>query len=65
MAGVDMGLVSGANWLRFVDAPHFQMTGDFPENAPDDKARELLASGGLRAVWDAVVPLVDTPSVDV
>lgn len=63
-AGVDMGLTSGANWLRFVDAPHFQMTGDFPENAPDDRARELLASGGLRAVWDAVVPLVDTPEVN-
>ncbi len=64
-AGVDMGLVSGATWTRLVDAPHFQMTGDFPENAPNDQARELLASGGLRAVWDAVVPLVDTLSVDV
>jgi len=63
-AGVAMGLTSGANWTRFVDAPHFQMTGDFPENAPDERARELMASGGLRAVWDAVVPIVDVPEVE-
>lgn len=63
-AGTAMGLVSGANWVRFVDAPHFQLTGKFPEGAPDTEARELFKTGGLRAVWDAIVPLVDVPEVE-
>lgn len=61
-AGVKMGLVSGANWVRIVDAPHFQMTGRFPEAAPDTEVRELYKSGGLEAVWNEIIPLVDTPN---
>jgi peptidoglycan L-alanyl-D-glutamate endopeptidase CwlK len=53
--GVSLGLVSGANWIRLVDAPHFQLTGRFPEGAPDDEIRALAQSPeGLQAVWDAV-----------
>lgn len=53
-AGVAVGLVAGANWVRFVDAPHFQLTGRFPEGAPDTEVRELYNTGGLEAVWDAI-----------
>jgi len=52
--GVSIGLTSGANWIRIVDAPHFQLTGRFSENAPDDEVRQLYAAGGLQAVWDEV-----------
>jgi peptidoglycan LD-endopeptidase CwlK len=52
--GVSLGLTSGANWIRIVDAPHFQLTGRFPVGAPDDEVRELYKSGGLQAVWAAV-----------
>lgn len=52
--GVSLGLTSGANWVRLKDAPHFQLTGPFPENAPTDDVRELYASGGLQAVWNVV-----------
>jgi len=52
--GVSLGLTSGANWVRIVDAPHFQITGRFPVGAPDDEVRELYKQGGLQAVWDAV-----------
>lgn len=52
--GVSVGLVSGANWVRLKDAPHFQLTGKFPEGAPDDEVRQLYEQGGLQAVWDAV-----------
>lgn len=57
-AGVAVGLVSGANWVRFVDAPHFQLKTQFPEGAPDTEVRELYAKGGLQGVWDAIVPNV-------
>jgi peptidoglycan LD-endopeptidase CwlK len=63
-AGVKMGLVSGANWVRIADAPHFQMTGRFPEAAPDTETRELFKTGGLEAIWNEIVPLVDTPEVE-
>lgn len=52
--GVSLGLTSGANWVRLVDAPHLQLTGRFPEGAPTDEVRELYAKGGLEAVWMAV-----------
>lgn len=53
--GVSIGLTTGANWIRIVDAPHFQLTGRFPENAPNDEVRALYAQGGLQAVWDQVM----------
>jgi hypothetical protein len=56
--GVSLGLTSGANWIRLVDAPHFQLTGRFPVGAPDDEVRELYKSGGLAAVWAAVLASV-------
>lgn len=52
--GVSLGLVSGANWKRIVDAPHFQLTGPFPENAPTDTVRGLYESGGLQNIWGVV-----------
>jgi peptidoglycan L-alanyl-D-glutamate endopeptidase CwlK len=51
--GQSLGLDSGATWRSFPDAPHFQISGKFPEGAPNDKAREL-AESGLPAVWEAV-----------
>ena len=53
-AGVALGLTSGANWLRLKDAPHFQLTGQWPVGAPTDEVRQLYAQGGLQAVWRAL-----------
>ena len=52
--GQSLGLVSGATWRSFPDAPHFQLTGRFPEGAPDDEVRQLFKDGGAQAVWDEV-----------
>src|SRR5438132_7100020 len=46
-AGILLGLKSGANWKRIVDCPHFQLTGRFPENKPNDEARQLFWGGGM------------------
>lgn len=53
-AGMSLGLDSGAAWRTFPDAPHFQLTGKWPESAPSDEVRELFKSGGIEAVWNAV-----------
>jgi peptidoglycan L-alanyl-D-glutamate endopeptidase CwlK len=60
-AGTAIGLTSGAHWRRIVDAPHFQITGSFPEAAPTDEARAIVYQGdmtvkdhGLQAFWLAV-----------
>src|SRR5690348_1244502 len=45
--GVSLGLTSGANWVRIVDAPHFQITGRFPEGAPTDEVRKIMLDGGI------------------
>lgn len=49
--GVSLGLDSGATWRSFPDAPHFQITGRFPEGEPDDEVRQLFKDGGMQAVW--------------
>lgn len=46
-----LGLDSGATWRTFKDWPHFQMTGRFPEGAPDGECRQLFRDGGMQAVW--------------
>ncbi len=51
---VSLGLVSGASWIRLVDAPHVQISGRFPEGAPDNEVRELFTDGGITAVWAEV-----------
>ena len=51
--GVSLGLTSGANWVRIVDAPHFQITGRFPEGAPNDEARQL-AQESLENLWKEI-----------
>jgi peptidoglycan L-alanyl-D-glutamate endopeptidase CwlK len=52
--GRDLGLDSGAFWRTFPDAPHFQLTGRFPEGSPNDEVRSLFFNGGLPAVWAAL-----------
>jgi peptidoglycan L-alanyl-D-glutamate endopeptidase CwlK len=52
--GESLGLTSGATWTRLVDAPHFQLTGHFPEGAPDDEARQIYQSQGQEALWKIV-----------
>jgi peptidoglycan L-alanyl-D-glutamate endopeptidase CwlK len=49
-----LGLVSGSMWtpLPECDWPHLQYVGRFP-TTPDDEAREILAGGGVQAVWTA------------
>ena len=51
--GISLGLTSGANWVRIVDAPHFQITGRFPEGAPNDEVR-ALAQDDLQNLWDEI-----------
>lgn len=52
--GVSLGLTTGANWIRLVDAPHFQLTGRFPVNAPNDEARQVYQNEGAQAFWKEV-----------
>ena len=49
--GESLGMDSGSTWRSFPDAPHFQLTGKFPEGAPDDEVRQLWKDGGMQAVW--------------
>jgi peptidoglycan L-alanyl-D-glutamate endopeptidase CwlK len=51
--GVSLGLVSGANWVRLVDAPHFQLTGRFPVGAPNDEARQLFQQSP-ETLWNEI-----------
>ena len=46
------GLDWGGDWPSFRDLPHFQW-GRL-KSRPSDRARELIASGGLAAVWKEV-----------
>ena len=52
--GASLGLVVGANWRTFPDAPHFQLTGRFPVGEPNDEARQLFACGGMQSIWAAL-----------
>jgi peptidoglycan L-alanyl-D-glutamate endopeptidase CwlK len=52
--GESLGLTSGATWTRLVDAPHFQITGQFPEDAPNDEARQIYQNEGAEAFWQQV-----------
>ncbi len=45
------GLRWGGEW-KMKDLPHFQWGACKP--SPSDTARSLIASGGMRAVWEAV-----------
>lgn len=47
------GLAEGATWRTFPDEPHLYLAG-CPAD-PDDRVRELFESGGLPAVWAALV----------
>lgn len=53
--GISLGLTSGATWTRLVDAPHFQLTGRFPEGAPDEEARQIYKNEGAQAFWQEVM----------
>lgn len=49
--GQSLGLDVGANWRSFPDAPHFQLTGKYPEGAPTDEVRQIFKDGGMQAIW--------------
>jgi len=51
---VSLGLTSGANWKRIIDAPHVQITGRFPESVPTDETRKIFRDHGIEAVWAEV-----------
>ena len=55
-----LGLDSGATWRTFKDFPHFQLTGNFPEGAPNENLKTIFAGGGLQAVWDAVTAVLES-----
>lgn len=48
---VSLGMVAGAYFRTFPDAPHVQLTGRFPAN-PTEEVRQLFRDGGIQAVWD-------------
>lgn len=52
--GADLGLTVGALWRTFPDAPHFQLTGQYPVGKPTDELSAILNTGGLQSVWDSV-----------
>jgi peptidoglycan LD-endopeptidase CwlK len=52
--GQSLGLDAGATWRTFPDAPHFQLTGTFPEGEPSDEVRQLFTDGGMQAIWSEV-----------
>jgi peptidoglycan LD-endopeptidase CwlK len=52
--GQSLGLDSGATWRSFPDAPHFQLTGRFPEGSPTEEVRQLFHDGSIDAVWSEV-----------
>ncbi len=52
MAFKRQGMKWGGDWTTFRDYPHFQFGACKP--SPSDRAIELLRSGGVEAVWDAV-----------
>jgi len=50
-----LGLVSGSRWPEpKTDFPHLQLTGNFPEDAPDENCKRIFMIGGLPAVWHEV-----------
>ena len=49
--GTSLGLDSGAQWRTFKDWPHLQLTGRFPEGAPNDEARQIFRDAGAMALW--------------
>jgi hypothetical protein len=52
--GASLGLDVGANWRSFPDAPHFQLTGQFPEGEPGPFVQAIFKQSGIQAVWDKV-----------
>jgi|SRR5579864_1562163 len=48
--GESLGLRSGISWK---DEPHFEYTGTFPPDPPQS-VKDLYASGGVEAVWNAI-----------
>lgn len=51
--GKSLGLTSGESWTH-PDRPHFQLTGRFPMNAPDEEARQIYQVQGMAAFWQEV-----------
>jgi peptidoglycan L-alanyl-D-glutamate endopeptidase CwlK len=49
------GLSEGATWRTFPDFPHLYPS-ECPAD-PTDEIRSLMASGGLQAVWAAILPV--------
>ena len=52
--GMSLGLTSGATWIRLVDAPHFQYTGQYAVGAPDDECRQIYLNEGAEAFWETI-----------
>jgi hypothetical protein len=58
---VQHGLTSGADW-KFCDRPHVQWHCDGMHVSPSPHAAELLASGGIEAVWRELHAVDDSTS---
>lgn len=50
--GVSLGLKAGAMWRSFPDAPHFELTGDFPPEVPSVQVKKIYADKGMPGVWE-------------
>ena len=50
VVGESLGLVSGISWH---DEPHFELTGKFPADPPQE-VKDLYAAGGMQSVWNSI-----------
>lgn len=62
--GLSLGLTSGALWRSRPDEPHFQLTGGFPEPAPNAGLKALYAASGITGVWNAVQSQIQSQEVE-
>jgi hypothetical protein len=56
------GLAEGAAWRSFPDEPHLYPK-ECPPN-PNEEIRSLFVSGGLNAVWQALLPIQPAMGVE-
>jgi peptidoglycan L-alanyl-D-glutamate endopeptidase CwlK len=49
--GESLGLASG---ISYKDEPHFELTGQYPADPPQE-AKDIYAQSGVQGVWDSIV----------
>jgi peptidoglycan LD-endopeptidase CwlK len=52
--GQSLGLTVGAKFRTFPDAPHFQLTGQFPVDEPNGEVQQLWKESGMEGLWNQI-----------